>query len=68
MRLPPRDDALAALCDTMGLIGTPEHCAHRIQQAQKNGLTHLYLMTGATYEFATAELAAFRNQIFPALT
>lgn len=62
------DDALAALCDTMGLIGTPEHCAQRIRQAQKNGLTHLYLMTGATYEFATAELAAFQNQIFPTLT
>ena len=62
------DDALAALCDTMGLIGTPEHCAQRINQAQKNGLTHLYLMTGATYEFATTELAAFRDQIFPTLT
>lgn len=62
------DDALAALCDTMGLIGTPEHCAQRIRQAQKNGLTHLYLMTGATYEFATTELAAFRDQIFPTLT
>ena len=61
------DDALAALCDTMGLIGTPEHCANRIRQAEQAGLTHLYLMTGATYEFATGELAAFRDHIFPTL-
>ena len=61
------DDALAALCDTMGLIGTPEYCAGRIRQAEQAGLTHLYLMTGATYEFATGELAAFRDHIFPAL-
>lgn len=61
------DDALAALCDTMGLIGTPQYCADRIRQAQQSGLTHLYLMTGATYEFAHGELAAFRDHIFPAL-
>ena len=61
------DDALAAICDYMGLIGTPEHCAQRIRQAEQEGLTHLYLMTGATYEFATGELAAFRDHIFPAL-
>lgn len=61
------DDALAALCDTMGLIGTPEYCAGRIRQAEQSGLTHLYLMTGATYEFAAGELAAFRDHIFPTL-
>ena len=61
------DDALAAICDYMGLIGTPEHCANRIRQAEQEGLTHLYLMTGATYEFATGELAAFRDHIFPSL-
>ena len=61
------DDALAAICDYMGLIGTPEHCVERIRQAEKAGLTHLYLMTSATYEFATQELAAFRDHIFPAL-
>ena len=51
----------------MGLIGTPEYCTERIRKAEKAGLTHLYLMTGATYEFATGELAAFRDHIFPAL-
>ena len=61
------DDALAAICDYMGLIGTPEYCAERVKQAEKAGLDHLYLMTGATYEFATDEMEAFRDHIFPAL-
>ena len=61
------DDALAQLCDTMGLIGSPEYCAERIKQAEKAGLEHLYLMTDQTYEFATGELKAFKDQIFPAL-
>ena len=61
------DDALAQLCDAIGLIGTPEYVVDRIRQAEKSGLTHLYLMTGATYEFATGELKAFRDTIFPAL-
>ena len=61
------DDALAAICDYMGLIGTPEYCAERVRKAEKEGLSHLYLMTGATYDFATGELAAFRDHIFPSL-
>jgi 5,10-methylenetetrahydromethanopterin reductase len=61
------EDALAALCDTMGLIGSPEYCAQRIKQAEKAGLEHLYLMTDQTYEFATGELKAFKDHIFPAL-
>ena len=61
------DDALAAICDYMGLIGTPEYCAERVKQAEAAGLTHLYLMTGATYEFATGEMEAFRDHIFPAI-
>lgn len=61
------DDALAQLCDTMGLIGSPDYCAERIKQAEKAGLEHLYLMTEQTYEFATGELKAFKEKIFPAL-
>ncbi|PKB71186.1 MAG: hypothetical protein BZY87_06870 [SAR202 cluster bacterium Io17-Chloro-G6] len=61
------EDALAQLCDTMGLIGSPDYCAERIQQAEKAGLEHIYLMTDQTYEFATGELKAFKDQIFPAL-
>jgi 5,10-methylenetetrahydromethanopterin reductase len=61
------DDMLADICDTIGLIGTPEHCVERIRQAEAAGIDHLYLMTGATYEFAHQELGAFRDHIFPAL-
>jgi len=61
------DDALAELCDTMGLIGTPEYCADRIKKAEAAGMEHLYLMTDQTYDFATGELAAFKDKIFPAL-
>ena len=61
------DDILAHICDTIGLIGTPEHCAQRIAQAEAAGIDHLYLMTGATYEFPHGELRAFQDEIFPAL-
>ena len=61
------DDILAHICDTIGLIGTPEHCAQRIAQAEAAGIDHLYLMTGATYEFPHRELRAFQDEILPAL-
>lgn len=61
------DDMLADICDTIGLIGTPQHCAEQIKKAERAGIDHLYLMTGATYEFAHRELQAFRDEIFPAL-
>ncbi len=61
------DDALAQLCDLMGLIGTPEYCTKRIQQSEQAGIDHLYLMTGETYEFPVGELQAFKDVIFPAL-
>ena len=61
------DDALAELCDSMGLIGTPEYCANRIKEAEKAGMEHLYLMTDQSYEFPAGELEAFRDHIFPAL-
>ena len=61
------DELLADLCDNIGLIGTPAHCAEQIKKAERAGIAHLYLMTGATYEFAHRELQAFRDEIFPAL-
>ena len=61
------DDMLAAICDTIGLIGTPAHCAKRIMEAEAAGIDHLYLMTGETYQFAHRELKAFRDEIFPAI-
>ncbi len=61
------EELLAQICDFMGLIGTPEYCARRLQELEASGLDHLYLMTGATYEFAHRELRAFKETIFPAL-
>ena len=61
------DDLLAQVCDFMGLIGTPQHCAQRLKELNAAGLDHLYLMTGASYEFAHNELRAFKESIFPAL-
>src|SRR5439155_10709621 len=39
----PADNA-AHLCDALGLIGTPEHCARRIMDMTKVGVTNLYLI------------------------
>ncbi len=61
------DEMLARMCDTIGLIGTPEHCAERLRVAEANGLNHLYLMTSDTYQLAHRELKAFEDTIFPAL-
>ena len=62
----PRE-TLAQMCDAIGLIGTPEHCAGQLQKAQANGIDHLYLMTSETYQFPRRELDAFRGNIFPSL-
>ena len=61
------DDILAQLCDAIGLIGTPDYCAQQLRKAEANGIKHLYLMTGETYQFPHRELQAFRDTIFPAL-
>ena len=61
------DDLLAQLCDFIGLIGTPEYCARRLKELEASGIDHLYLMTGASYEFAHSELRAFKETIFPAI-
>ena len=61
------DDLLAQMCDTIGLIGTPEYCAQQIDKARANGIDHLYLMTGESYNFPQRELDAFQETIFPAL-
>lgn len=60
-------DLLAQLCDTIGLIGTPEYCAEQLGKAEANGINRLYLMTSETYQYPHRELAAFKETIFPAL-
>lgn len=59
----PRD-TVAELCDALGLIGTPEHCAQRLIEMEKLGARNIYLMPTASPE---PELRAFREVVFPLL-
>ena len=57
-------DIVAQLCDALGLIGTPQHCAQRLIAMEKLGARNIYLMPTTTPE---AELRAFREVVFPLL-
>lgn len=59
------DDVIARLCDALGLIGTPEYCAERIQEMAKAGVTKLYIMPFQTFAPPRQELEAFRDVILP---
>ena len=61
------DEIIAQLCDALGLIGTPEHCAQRIVEMTKAGATKLYLMTFQTFVGPQQEIVACRDVIFPRL-
>ena len=61
------DDVLTQMCDAIGLVGTPEYCAQQLQNAEANGIDHLYLMTSESYQFPERELQAFQQTIFPAM-
>ena len=61
------EDLLAQMCDAIGLIGTPEHCARQVRAAEANGATHIYVMTDGSYQFPHRELRAFKETIFPAI-
>ena len=61
------DEVIAQLCDALGLIGTPEHCAQRIMDMTKAGVTNLYLMTFQTFAGPEQEVQAFRHVVFPQL-
>jgi 5,10-methylenetetrahydromethanopterin reductase len=61
------DEVIAQLCDALGLIGTPEHCAKRIMEMADVGVTTLYLMSFQTFVGPQQEVAAFRDRVFPIL-
>jgi 5,10-methylenetetrahydromethanopterin reductase len=61
------DEVIAQLCDALGLIGTPGHCAQRIMEMAEAGVTKLYLMSFQTFVGPQQEVAAFRDQVFPVL-
>ena len=61
------DEVNGQLCDAMGLVGTPEHCAERIREMARHGVNQLYLMPCLTFAPPEAEVRAFGNYILPAL-
>jgi 5,10-methylenetetrahydromethanopterin reductase len=61
------DDAVAQLCDAMGLVGTPADCAARIAEMTKLGVRNLYLMPLLTFGLPESEITAFRDVVFPRL-
>jgi 5,10-methylenetetrahydromethanopterin reductase len=61
------DQVVAELCDALGLIGTAEDCARRIEEMTKLGVRSLYLMPFQTFAPPEAEIRAFRDTVFPAL-
>jgi 5,10-methylenetetrahydromethanopterin reductase len=61
------DEVVAQLCDALGLVGTPEHCADRIVEMTKLGVRNLYLMPLQTFTPPEQEVAAFRDVVFPRL-
>jgi 5,10-methylenetetrahydromethanopterin reductase len=61
------DEVVAELCDAIGLIGTPAECAARILETAKLGVRNLYLMPLQTFAPPEAEIAAFRDVVFPRL-
>lgn len=61
------DEVVAQLCDALGLVGTPEHCADRIAEMAKLGARSLYLMPFQTFVGPEEEVRAFRDAVFPRL-
>ena len=61
------DDVIAQLCDTFGLVGTPEYCARRIIDMTGAGVTNLYVQAFQTFVGPEAEIRAFRDEVFPRL-
>lgn len=61
------DEVIAEVCDALGLIGTPEHCAQRIMKMAGVGIRKLYVMPFQTFVGPHAEIEAFRAVVFPRL-
>ncbi len=61
------DEVIAKLCDALGLMGTPEHCARRIIDLTAAGVKSLYIMPLQTFVGPEQEIRSFRDAVFPAL-
>jgi 5,10-methylenetetrahydromethanopterin reductase len=62
------DEVVAQLCDALGLIGTAADWAGRIVEMTRLGVRNLYLMPRLTFAPPEAEIAAFRDVVFPRLS
>jgi len=61
------DEIIAELCDALGLVGTPEHCARRIIEMTGAGIQSLYVMAFQTFVGPEQEIRTFRDDVFPRL-
>src|SRR5262245_16972127 len=61
------DDLIAELCETLGLVGTAEHCAQRIIQMVPAGVTNLFVQAFQTFVGPEQEMRTFRDEVFPRL-
>jgi 5,10-methylenetetrahydromethanopterin reductase len=61
------DDVIAELCETLGLVGTAEHCAQRIVEMTSAGVTNLYVQGLQTFVGPDQEMRTFRDEVFPRL-
>jgi 5,10-methylenetetrahydromethanopterin reductase len=61
------DEVIAQLCDALGLVGTPEHCARRIVDLTAAGVKSLYIMPLQTFVGPEQEIRTFRDAVFPKL-
>lgn len=61
------DELIARICDTMGLFGTPEHCAQRLAQMAAEGVRKVFVRSMETYSLPEELLRAFETEVFPRL-
>lgn len=61
------EDLAARICDTMGLFGTPEHCARRLAQMAAEGVRKVFVRSMETYSLPEELLKAFETEVFPRL-
>ena len=66
------DSQADAICDAMGLFGTPQECLERLKRAgSESGIEQVFIFPTHTqdggYEMPAKEVAAFRDVIIPGL-
>ena len=61
------DKMVAEISEVIGLFGTPENYARRLNELEQYGLRRLYAMSIESYSFPEQTLKAFRDEIFPRL-